>query len=260
MAQADGTALVSIRAADGTLLAGRLIHRRITGSRCALLLHGVDDNAGSQMSFARSLGARGFTVLAIDIRAHGASGGELRGYGIWEADDTVRWANYLRTQNCDGGVFGYGASMGAAILIQALGRGAPFEAVVAECPFSSFRLIARERVGQRIGGSSFAARLFAGALVATAFYYAEVRYGIDLTLASPENTAANRAPVLLIHGAADRNILPSHSERLASRLSGASLWLVPGASHANARQAAPLEFDERVNQWFRAVTRSPLER
>jgi len=247
---------VTIRAVDGTQLVGRLVRREAAGDRCVLLLHGVGDDGSSQLPFAKNLAAKGITGIAIDIRGHGVSGGELRGYGVLEAGDTALWANYLRTLDCDGGVFGYGASMGAAILIQSVGAGAPFKAIVAECPFSSFRLIAEQRIQQRSGVPLWLSRAVSEALVSLAFTYVELKYGIDLALSAPENTNTRGVPILLIHGGQDNNVPPEHSIRLKDKLADATLWLVPGAAHINANQVAPFEFDERVNAWFSTVTRS----
>jgi len=58
-------------------------------------------------------------------------------------------------------------------------------------------------------------------------------------------------PILLIHGLADTNIYPAHSETLAARNPrNVRLWLVPGARHTAALGAAPQEFQARVLGWF----------
>jgi hypothetical protein len=51
-------------------------------------------------------------------------------------------------------VYGMGESLGAAVLLQALGRERRFSAVVAECPFANFERVAEDRVAQRIPGPS----------------------------------------------------------------------------------------------------------
>jgi dipeptidyl aminopeptidase/acylaminoacyl peptidase len=75
---------------------------------------------------------------------------------------------------------------------------------------------------------------------------------LDFRDASPETALDHSAtPVLLIHGLADTNIYPEHSKTLAARNPGKiSLWLVPGARHTAAYDAAPLEFRTRVLGWF----------
>jgi hypothetical protein len=82
--------------------------------------------------------------------------------------------------------------------------------------------------------------------------YARWRYGVDLEKASPEDAVAGaRIPVLLIHGANDDNIPPRHSERIHARNpAGTKLWIVPGAGHGGAVNAAPGQFDQRLLNWF----------
>ena len=64
--------------------------------------------------------------------------------------------------------------------------------------------------------------------------------------------------MLLIHGLADHNTLPAHSEALAARNSRhVTLWLVPGAGHTGAFGAAPREFEKLVLSWFAAYQNLP---
>jgi pimeloyl-ACP methyl ester carboxylesterase len=88
-------------------------------------------------------------------------------------------------------------------------------------------------------------------MVWSGFLYARVRYGLDFRAASPETAlVGNTTPVLLIHGLADTNIYPRHSQNLAAQNPHITLWLVPGAGHTAALGAAPLEFQRRVLGWF----------
>ena len=82
--------------------------------------------------------------------------------------------------------------------------------------------------------------------------YARWRYGVILEKASPEDAAAgSRVPVLLIHGSKDDNIPPRHSQRIHARNpAGTSLWIVPGAGHGGAVNAAPAEFEQRLLNCF----------
>ena len=57
-------------------------------------------------------------------------------------------------------------------------------------------------------------------------------------------------PILLIHGLDDKNTPPLHSQVIASRRPNIDLWLVPGAGHTGAFQAAPGEFRYRVLSWL----------
>src|SRR5262249_29960836 len=111
--------------------------------------------------------------------------------------------------------------------------------------------IAYYRVAQLFGLHSHAEWLFAP-LIEPAFLYVHARYGFNLTDASPEAALrATKTPVLLIHGYADQNIPPSHTQALSrARQENIQYWMVVGALHTQAYSANPLEFERRVTQWF----------
>jgi dipeptidyl aminopeptidase/acylaminoacyl peptidase len=121
--------------------------------------------------------------------------------------------------------------MGAALVLQAAHAENDFCAVVAESPFSTFRQVAFDRVGYYIGLGPWFGRTVARPLVEIAFIYARARYHVNLQDANPENSLRNsNTPVLLIHGQADKNILPWHSEELASHdlMQRSGSFLTPG--------------------------------
>jgi len=137
--------------------------------------------------------------------------------------------------------------MGAALVLESLRTESNFCAVMAESPYSTFREVAFDRVGFYIGLGPWFGRTLARPLIEMAFLYSRFRYRIDLLQANPEDAIKNSpTPVLLIHGQADQNILPWHSQELASVDSRATLWIVPYAHHTGAILTAPDEFEHRV--------------
>ena len=61
-----------------------------------------------------------FSVLMLDARAHGESGGQIATYGLLEGDDIHRWFQWLLQKEHPSCIFGFGESMGAAQILQAL--------------------------------------------------------------------------------------------------------------------------------------------
>lgn len=90
-------------------------------------------------------------------------------------------------------------------------------------------------------------------MVARAFRVAEERARFDAASVSPLNAARSlRIPVLLIHGAEDRETTPDHSQRLLSALAGPRrLVLVPNAGH-NQSMGAPGVWTD-VDRWLDTV-------
>jgi dipeptidyl aminopeptidase/acylaminoacyl peptidase len=243
---------VEITASDGAVLRAWLFTPENGNGDYVIALHGISDSRGGVMGLARLFVENRYAVLAPDSRGHGESGGELVTYGVREADDVHRWVDWMIATEHPRNVYGMGESLGAGVLLQSLARERRFSAVVAECPFANFEGVAEDRVAQRIPGPLWMRRVVALPMVWSGFLYARVRYGLDFRNASPEIAVEHtETPVLLIHGLADTNIYPGHSKILAARNPGKiSLWLVPGARHTAAYDAAPLEFRTRVLGWF----------
>lgn len=241
-----------ITASDGTPLRGWYFKPASWNGASAILLHGVADTRLGVMRHARLLLRHGYGTLLVDSRGHGSSGGERISYGVKEAGDVIGWTAWLAAHDSPHALYGLGESMGAAILLQSLARGAPFRAVVAEAPFATFRDVARDRVALLTGlDGGPLETLLPPLLVGPAFLYGRLRFDTDLDLASPLAAVTKTSvPILLIHSPQDRNIPPAHSGRLKQANPAAELWHVPGARHTSALSAYPEEFERRVIAWF----------
>jgi dipeptidyl aminopeptidase/acylaminoacyl peptidase len=243
---------VQITSFDGARLSAWFFLPQRRSNSMVILLHGHGDNRAGMLGFVPMLLRHKYAVLVPDARAHGESGGDLQTYGMDESRDLSRWVDWLSAQDKRGCVFGLGESMGAAILLQALPNESRFCSVVAESPFASFREVAYDRLGQRLGGGAWLGRTLFGPLVSEAFLYARLRYRVDFDQASPAKAVAStRVPVLLIHGTEDYNIPLRHCEAILKNHSGVmEFWQVPGAGHTGAFGQEPEEFERRVTDWF----------
>ena len=115
----------------------------------------------------------------------------------------------------EGRIFGFGESMGAAILIQTLAVDTRFCSVVAEAPYATLREIAYDRLSQRWGAATWPGRYPLRPILELAMIYERLRYGVDLGQVSPETAVArSRSPVLLIYGSEDGNTPPRHARRI----------------------------------------------
>jgi pimeloyl-ACP methyl ester carboxylesterase len=243
---------VQLIARDGIVLRAWLFKPGKPNGDAGLILHGIADSRASQVGLARMFLNDGYTVFAPDSRAHGESGGDLATFGLLESDDVHRWVSWLIDDQHPGHVFGMGAALGGAVLIESLRVEPRFSAIVAESAFSSFERIARDRVAERLPFPVGIGRVLAAPPVWAGFLYARLRYGLDFRQASPEAALArSTTPVLPIHGLNDRLTPPVHSEILeASNRSCATLWLVPGAGHTGAFGDAPREFETRELSFY----------
>ena len=204
---------VDIVAKDGMVLKAWYARPRKANGGDVLMLHGVADNREGGAGFAAPFLNHGYGVLLPDSRAHGESGGALATYGLRESDDVHRWVEWLYTSRKSKCVYGFGESMGAALVLDSLTAEDRFCAVVAESPFSSFRSVAYERAAWYVRAPTWIGRTLLRLPVEVGMDYAKLRYGLDFDTDSPAEAVAHSAtPVLLIHGTDDINILPRHSE------------------------------------------------
>jgi uncharacterized protein len=245
----------SLTTGDGVVLRAWLISPRAHDGDDVILLHGLSDNRVGMEGYAKLLIAHGYTVLMPDARAHGVSGGDLATYGLLERQDIRKWVDFLEKRDHPQCIFGFGESMGAAQLLQALDRDSHFCAVAVESSFANFREVAYDRMGQPFNLGPWVGRTLLRPVVEVGLLRARWKYGVDLRRVSPEDSvAATTVPVLLIHGQADSNIPVRHSQiilrRAIARGSEVQLWEVARAGHCGAINAAPGEFEQHLLGWF----------
>ena len=244
-------ASVTIVARDKVTLSAWSVRPRNDNGNTVILLHGLGDNRLGMIGYAELLLGHGFSVLMPDTRAHGTSGGELATYGLLESEDIHGWFDWLEQNQHPRCIFGFAESMGAAQLLQSLQTEPHFCAVAAESPFSSFREIAYDRVGQFFRTGPWLGRTVLRPVVEVAFGYARWKYKMNFEQVSPEYAAAaTRVPILLIHGLNDNNIAVRHSRKIVTRSPAVALREVPDTDHCGAISTSPHELEQRLVGWF----------
>ena len=214
---------------------------RATGARRGALvcLHGIGDNRMSAAGIAARFTRRGLDVIAYDSRAQGESGGDACTYGYYEKQDLRRVLGTIDP----GPIIVMGSSLGAAVALQAAADDTRISALVVAEIFADLRTVARER----------APFFLTGGAIRQAFLLAEQRGAFQVDAVSPVRAAAHVAiPVLVIHGAADHETPPDHSQRVFDALRGPKRFiLVPGAGH-NQSLGGPIwhDVEEWVDRWL----------
>lgn len=243
---------VGVVAHDGVSLRAWSIQPHPGNGNSVILFHGMSDNRMGMIGYAELLLANGYGVLMPDSRAHGQSGGALATYGLLEKDDIQQWIRWVQDHQHPRCVFGFGESMGAAVVLQAIASKPGFCAVAAESPFASFREISYDRMGQFFHSGPWIGRVALRPTVEIALAYAKQKYDLDLQEISPEDSVATSSvPVFLIHGVVDRNIPLRHSKRIRARNLRVVLWEVPNAGHCGAISADPEQFSRKLLAWLR---------
>jgi pimeloyl-ACP methyl ester carboxylesterase len=196
-------------------------HCRTAATRRGTLvyLYGVGSNRTAGTGVIERFTARGFDVVAYDSRAHGESDGDICTYGYFEKQDLHRIIDTLEA----GPIVLLGSSMGAAIALQEAADDPRVSVVVAAEAYSDLRTVAVERAPFILSDST----------IEKAFRIAERRGNFIINDVDVVKAARRiSVPVLVIHGAADQDTVPSHSERIHAALSARKRYIpVPAARH-----------------------------
>ncbi len=198
------------------------------------------------LGYAKFLLSSGFSVVMMDARAHGESGGTISTYGHVERYDVKAVMDALTASEPVDHAYALGESMGAAVALQAAAVDPRIEAVVAEGAFRNLHEVMFDYAGLR--WSAFLGKTLFRPAAILAVHEAEQQAGFKFDDVSPEASVSERKfPIMLISGLSDHNIPKRHAEAIYSAASGPKeLWLVPKAHHQGALQTAPQEFQQRV--------------
>src|SRR4051794_14921251 len=97
LASEDVTFFVRDERTNGELkITGWWIPAATAFNRCVVIVHGYADSKIGGIAWAPTFRAMGFNVLAIDLRAHGESGGAQTTAGYFERHDVSRVIDQLR--------------------------------------------------------------------------------------------------------------------------------------------------------------------
>jgi alpha-beta hydrolase superfamily lysophospholipase len=250
-----------VRAPDGVILRGWKVRPPNpnpstapgTGGDWVLLFHGVSDNRVGVTGHAEFLLRNGFSVLMMDVRAHGESGGDKATYGWLERHDTQAIAEALFSGEKVHCFFLLGESMGASIALQSAAVEPRVDGVVAESAFANLKEVSFDYAGLHV--SHWLGRTLFRPASSLALKGATQEGGFKAEDVSPEKAVAERPfPVLLICGTGDHNVPARHTKRIYEAAVGPKeMWLVKGADHAAALGKAPEEFERRVLNFYRGI-------
>jgi len=246
-----------VRANDGILLGGWKFKPAHPNGDWVLLLHGRSHNRSVMLPYTEFLLPAGYSVVMMDARAHGNSGGSMSTYGQIEIFDTREIVKNIEATEKVGHLFALGESMGAAVSLQSAAFVPQIEGVVAEGSFRDLREVTFDYAG--LQQSAFLGKTLFRLAALVAIWIAQTQGGFRFEDVSPEKAGAIRSfPVLLICGASDRKIPCRHSEAIFNSAIGPKeLWNVPGTGHEQAIKTAPAEFQRRVLGFFHSITDLP---
>ena len=235
---------------DGTRLCGHW-YPCPNPKRAILAMHGW------RSGWARDFGTiadfwheSGCSVLFIEQRGQGESGGECMGFGLLERYDCQSWAKFLCEELLEYSLPVYlaGISMGAAAVLMASDLELPGEicGIIADCGFTSPYAIWRHVAGENLHclrSINWAA--------ADRLCRRKLRIGLE-DFSAPEALRRTDIPVLFLHGTDDHFVPVSMTyENYKACASPKRLFVVPGADHGMSYYCDPEGYREAFKRFWR---------
>ena len=249
------TETVAIRSRDGYVLRAHWYPVE-NAKRVVILVHGW--HSAWNLDFSASspfLRENGCSLLLIDQRSHGESGGNLISYGINERHDVLSWIEWLEENHPSLPIYLCGVSMGAATVLMTAGLPVAGRVcgIIADCGYSTPDDIIRITLKKNIGG-------LAGPTMAAVNANCKLREGFTFKDYSPvEAMVQNKEiPCLFVHGDAD-SIVPWRMslENYYACQAPKELLIVNGAAHGMAFLVDPVRYKQKVLDFFAAYDPPP---
>ncbi len=213
-------------------------------------LHGSPGTRAGLLPEARALARYGYGAVLLDLPGYGASGGRRRWDATYLAGVTAALDFAAAQPEVDAarlGVFGF--SMGTCIAAQAAARDPRPRALVLRGTFTRLDEQLRAQCRSRFP------------LIPELATLAATRAGLNVRAMDTESAfhSLGDRSVLLIAGAEDTGVPPSHSERLHAIARNSELWIVPGMGHLGFAEQLGEPYYEKIRRFLDRALAPPSE-
>ena len=221
------------------------------GAGAILLVHAIRSDKRALLPRARFLHAQGFSLLLLDLQAHGESEGDRIAFGARESFDVTAAIRELGRLAPGERLGALGASLGAAAIALS-DAPASLSATVLESIYSTIDTAVANRLQMRLGaaGESLAPLLL---------WLLEPFLGVTPEELRPQDHVYRfRHPVLFVHGAADRHTTIEEARRVYAAVQATKdFYVVDGAPHGDLHRYAGVAYEQRVGEFFARYLRQP---
>lgn len=207
-----------------------------------ILLHGIGNNKESWLNTASWLWKEGFSTVMVDLRAHGASGGNYCSYGYREKNDIAAVADYLLQRDSTLKIGVWGHSLGGAVALQSLAADKRLQFGVVESTFADFRTIVYDYQWRMFKISS---RTFADDAISRAAEQAD----FNPDQIKPFDAAKNiTQPVFMGHGDEDEKISIEYGRKNFEHLAtpDKEFYVVKGGHHSDISSAGGADYQKAI--------------
>lgn len=207
-----------------------------------LYLHGTFRNLYQNLPKIQALREAGFAILAVDYRGWGDSTSLVPSEATIHADAALAWTELKRRQSDPTRRVVYGHSMGGAVAVRlasGLKHGQDYAALLLESTFT--------RMPDVASAAGFWGRVAAAATT--------------LEFDSLSRIGAIDAPVLMIHGSADRTVPVELGRRLRDAAPPGVRWVeIAGGSHSRLQSEAPEIYQQALRDFIASLNPATSKR
>ncbi len=193
-----------------------------------LYLHGTFRNLYQNLPKIDALREAGFAVLAVDYRGWGDSTPIIPSEATIYADAKVAWAELVRRQANPRQRVIYGHSMGSGVAVELASQqhaGVDYAALILESSFTRLPDVAKS----------------VGVLGTIASWFATQEFD------SIDKIRAVDAPILMLHGTADKTVPVGLGRRLRDAAPKGTRWVeFEGGSHSGLHRDAPVQYQQAL--------------
>ena len=235
---------VAFQAADGVRLAATYWKGPHDRSPGLLVVHGMGACRRSVAANAAWFAARGYAVLAVDLRGHGGSAAAHHSFGWTESMDVHAAFHWLKRRQHDARIGVLGISMGGAAALIGRSGPVPADAMVLQAVFTTMRETLRCRMALVVGG------LVASAVEPFLSFQSRLRFGVWPNAIAPLSAMAGvRCPVMVIGGSSDGYVPQAQTRALHAAASHVTrvLWIADDSlGHKDIADTEASQYRDRV--------------
>lgn len=231
----------------------------------AVIVHGMTDSSSGMAYLAEEYVKKGWSVLAVNMRAHGESQGKLFGLSRLDAEDLICWLDLICERIEKPRFVLHGVSMGASTVVQCMCHSKFYKkgydkltfCTVSDCGFSSFRKVIRAQIAAVMKAKGFMKLISEGtqlnmsliSFVCGRHFWSNI---------SPEKALKRRSalakkhdgrivPLVVFHGTIDLMVKPFMAEQIAKAAGeSAELHFVEDAPHIGSYFYGPEVYMEKI--------------
>lgn len=234
---------LSITSFDSINLSATLTYSALDSTKgTIILLHGIRSNKTHFLELSTFLSQNGYNSVALDLRAHGKSGGQFCTFGVNEKKDVAKLIDDLIEKKNLNNIGIWGQSLGGAVALQAMGFDDRIKFGIIESTFSDFKTIVNDYFNYHAGFNF------------TPFTNYLVNRSASIAKFKPEDAKPIEycekiiQPTLIVHGNKDKRINISYGKANFSSIKSTrkEFLEIESANHLNVWKVGGDKYFNRV--------------